>query len=177
MRPTVKKPILPKTDTLDTLVEFPAYLNIDKDNLTEAMAAQADLFFRVGEEYAIAISEREEAKERVAIIDAELGQDSRLKKGKVGKAKEERLTESAIKDLIQINPKHLQAFEAYTATKKRAERFTALRDAFQERGRMLRDLGQLYAAGYFSITVSKGAAADIGRARLNEARGRTQDGD
>lgn len=167
MRPTVKKAAPPRTDVM---AEFRNYLSIDKDNLTEAMAAQADLFFRVGEECAIAVSERDEAKERIATVDAEIGQSCRLKNGK---KPEEKVTESGIKDQIQINTQHQQAFEAYAESKKRAEQFIALRDAFQERGRMLRDLGNLYGAGYFSITASKGAAADIGRARLNEARGRS----
>ncbi len=170
MRPTVKKSSPPRSDVLE---EFRTYLLIDKDNLTEVMASQADLFFRVGEECAIAISVRDEAKERIATVDAEIGQHLRLTNSKKPEGK---VTEAGIKDQIQINSQHQQAFGEYADAKKRAERFIALRDAFQERGRALRDLGQLYAAGYFSISASKGAAADIGRARLNEARGRTQDG-
>lgn len=163
MRPMVRKPIPAKPDVLE---EFRQYLKIDKDALTEAMAVQADLFFRVGDECSLAVSERDEAKERIATVDAEIGHRLRAKKGK----SEDRVTESAIKDAIQTDPQHQVAFENYATAKKRAEQFTALRDAFQERGRMLRDLGQLYAAGYFTVASSKGAAADIGRARLTQAR-------
>jgi hypothetical protein len=163
MRPKVKSP--PPTVKTDTLVEFRSYLKIDKNSLTEAMAEQADLFFRVGEECALAVSRRDEAKEALSTVDAELGQELRN-----GKKTEDRVTEGAIKDKIQTNPRHLRAFEAHTEAKKQAERLVALRDAFQERGRMLRDLGQLYAAGYFTVESSKGAAADIGRAALASAR-------
>lgn len=151
---------------LNILTEFRNYLKIDKDALSEAMAEQADLFFRVGDACANANSEREEAKEHLSTVDSELGQSFRG-----GKKKDDlKITEGSVKDLIQTNQRHQEAFEVYLEAKKRAEQLVALRDAFQERGRMLRDLGNLYATGYFTVTASKGAAADIGREQLARVR-------
>lgn len=161
----MKPMIRPRKPEPDTATEFREYLKIDKDGLDEALAQQADLFFRVAEEYAFAISEREEAKEALNTVDAETGLKLRI-----GKKEDEKMTEGSIKDWVQKDPQHKLAFDNYARKRRRAEQLAALKEAFQERGRMLRDLGNLYATGYFTITASKGAASRIGRERLAQAR-------
>lgn len=155
----------PTSQARSLIEEFQQYLQIDKTKLDEAMASQGDLFFRVGEAYANAVSERDAAKEALNAVDAELSRDCRVP----GKT-DQKMTEGSIKDIVQGHPQHAQAFELYNNAKHLAERLSALRDAFQERGRMLRDLGNLYATGYFTTTATQGAVANIGRERLREAR-------
>ena len=159
MKPTIRTPLPDRT------AEFREYLKIDKDGLDEALSQQADLFFRVAEEYALAISEREEAKEGLNTVDADLGLKLRT-----GKKADEKVTEGLIKDRVQKDPEHKVAFDTYAKKRRRAEQLAALKEAFQERGRMLRDLGNLYATGYFTITAAKGAASRVGREVLNRAR-------
>lgn len=168
MKPQIRPKVAAPSEGPD-LESFKPYLKIDKNGLDEAMAAQADLFFRVAEEYSLAVSRREEAKEALNTTDAELGQQHRT-----AKTAEEKVTEGQIKDRVQKDPKHQAAFTHYAERRKRAELLGALKEAFQERGRMLRDLGHLYATGYFTVTTAKGASSRIGRDALAEARGRTE---
>lgn len=148
----------------DIFTEFKTYLKIDKDGLDEAMAEQADLLFRASDEYATTVSLRDAAKEKLDTVDAQLGLDQRSAKT------DERVTEAAIKERIQTHPKHEIAFTNYTKLKERAERLFGLKNAVQERGRMLRDLSSLYASGYFTVTSSKGAEARLGRGAMSAAR-------
>lgn len=165
-RPKVKTAAkAPSLSSSRLLAEFRDYLQIDTEELNDAMAKQADLFFKIGEECSLAISRRDEAKENLNTVDADLGQSLRnTKKG------DDKRTEGAVRDLIQTDTRHQEAFEKYNMARRDAAVLESLRDAFQERGRMLRDLGQLYAAGYFTVRSSKNAAADIGREQLRRAR-------
>lgn len=165
-RPRVNAPPAHAKQSEQLITEFRSYLNIDKEGLDEAMARQADLYFRIGEACALAISRRDEAKEALNTVDADLGRVLRGAK----KGVEEKRTEGAIKDLIQTDAEHQAAYKRYNDARNEAEVLAALRDAFQERGRMLRDLGHLYATGYFTVRSSTGAAADIGREQLRRAR-------
>lgn len=154
-----------KTSEPDVSEEFRGYLQIDTNDLNEAMAGQADLFFRVAEAYADVVSKRDAAKEYLNTVDAEIGLKLRT-----SKKQDEKVTEGSIKDQIQNSDEHQAAFESYAELRKQTERLTGLKEAFQERGRMLRDLGNLYATGYFTVTGSKGAEAEIGRQRITRAR-------
>ena len=151
-------------DADGVLREFREYLKIDKTGLEEAMAQQADLFFRVSEEYELAVSLREEAKEKLATVDSDLGINLR------GSDKKEKPTEGQIKDMVQSHTRHRAAHEHWANCRRRAARLLSLKEAFQERGRMLRDLGNLYATGYFTTIASKGAASTVGREKLRQAR-------
>lgn len=159
-RPTIVKA---KTAplALDYVDEFREALKLDKDALDDAVAQQADLYFRVSEAFALALSQRDRAKEHLARVDAETGLEFR-KKGESPEAK--------IKDLVQSSSAHKVAFEEYIALKEKAEILAGLKTAFEDRSHMLRVESQLYNSGYFTTALHKGARnamqdvqADAGR--------------
>ena len=165
IRPSVATTVKQQAENidLDLVGQIRPLLKIDKEALDTAMAEQADLFFRVSEAYALAVSRRDAAKEFISAEDAHLDMELR-----VGKA--EKPTESQIKALIQTHQRHLAAYGKYAQEKKNADILGGLKEALQDRGRMLRDLGNLYSAGYFTVSSSKGAASRLGREVLNHAR-------
>jgi hypothetical protein len=134
--------------------EFREYLKVDKHHLDDELVQHSMLFFRVAESYVRAAAKRDELKEELALIDAELD-------GKMRKRAEddgEKVTEAMIKGMIITHKDHIQASEAYQAAKTEADMLGALKESFQTRGYLLRDLCQLYTAQYFDANSVKADA-------------------
>lgn len=123
--------------------EFRAYLSIDKSSLDDEVIRQPSLFFEVSEAYVEAAAERDYAKEDLANIDAVL--DSSIRK----KLSDKKPTEGAVKGLVQCSEEHSKAMRVYLEAKQLADKFAVLKDAFQQRSYMLRDLVSLHTSNYF----------------------------
>lgn len=180
MRPAIKKPSIgtpqaPAADKPDTkaktfvapaplanIGELRSYLMIDKDALDDMLQEQPDLMFRVSEVLEQAVSLRDQAKEYLAVTDAECATHYR--------GKEEKATESKIRDAVQLDSRHAVAFETYMHWKKETGVLGALKDAFEQRGHRLRDLGNLYVSGYFSTSAHKQATGAVQDRRAEEGR-------
>lgn len=153
--PNLRKPAPKVLDSSDPFVaEFKTYLRIDRNDLDTVVSQHAELYFRVAEEAARAVSVRDESEERSKEADAEIDRWLR------DHAKEKE-TEVSIKSRIQTDDKHIAAREKYSAARKRAAVLTALERAFDQRGKMLRELVNLHGQGYFAVA---------GRARMQAAR-------
>ena len=153
--------------TID-IAELRTYLQIDKLALDDEVVRQPSLFYEVSEAYAEAAAERDMLKEHLAGIDAEL--DKRFRK------EGEKATEGKIKAQIQSYKAHQEAFDEWLEAKKQADKLQALKDAFQQRSYMLRDLVSLHNANYFEESSLKTTANQDRvvyhqrRARLGAAR-------
>lgn len=149
-------------------------LKIDKHALDDEIERQPSLFFDVSEAYVAAAAKRDACKEELASIDAELDAvvRKRLEDNK------ERITEAAVKNGIQTHADHGPAFDTYMDAKQEADLLFALKEAFQQRGYMLRDLASLYVASYYEQSSVRGdskmdnAAYSQTRERLAAARGK-----
>lgn len=149
------------------------YLEIDKSSLDSEIERQPMLFYQVCEMYTEAALLRDQAKEELASVDAELDSHhrSRLTKGAEG-----RVTEGQIKTWVQTDLKHEKAFDAYISAKAKADTLEALKDAFKQRSYMLRELASLYVASYFESSSVQGtdstdtATYKLRRKRIAEAR-------
>lgn len=139
-------------------------LGIDKNNLDEELVHQVQAFLEVADEYVLAVSNADSAKEILAEIDA--GLDHKYRQG-------EKKTEAQIKNLILLDPEHGQAYANYTNAKLTAARLSALKDAYYQRNEALKELCKLYVAGYWSTTSVK-ETSDVAytqrRKKLAEAR-------
>jgi hypothetical protein len=148
--------------------EFRRYLEIDKSALDDEVVRQPSLFYEVSEAYAEAAAARDQFKEQLAGIDAEL--DKRFRKDGV------KATEGQIKAQIQSYRAHQEAFDDWLDAKETADKLQALKDAFQQRSYMLRDLVSLHNANYFEESSLKTTATQDQvvyhqrRARLRAAR-------
>jgi hypothetical protein len=81
-----------------------------------------------------------------------------------------------VKNAIQAHSAHAAAYDTYILAKTRADTLQALKDAFQQRSYMLRELASLYVSSYYDESSVKGTGKtdkmiyDRQRERMAEAR-------
>ena len=154
------------------LEEYRRYLRIDKHALDQELVEQPSLLFQISEAFVQAAAERDMLKELLATTDAKLDADVRSQHA------DEKYTEAMVKNQVQTNKKHDQAMLKFLDAKKQAELLFALKEAFQTRSYMIRDLCSLYNANYFEEASAKGtgstdhATYKAGRQRMEAGRAR-----
>ncbi|MCK5235407.1 MAG: hypothetical protein KAR06_00365 [Deltaproteobacteria bacterium] len=151
--------------------EFRDLLKLDRTKLDHACQTQADLFYRVSQQYTMAVSRRDEAKEEVSMVDAKMGQKLRA----TALANDEKLTDKKMAADVQASSEHEEAHSNYLTIKAEADEWGILKESFLQRASMLKELCSLYIAGYFSDVVISGAAGSIvptkqARERISEVR-------
>lgn len=152
--------------------EFREYLRIDKHALDQELEEQSMLLFKISEAFVQAAAERDMLKEKLATIDAELDSEIREEYG------DTKYTETMIKTEVQTDKGHETAMLKYLKAKQQADLLFALKEAFQTRSYMIRDLCSLYNANYFEEASARGTAGtdratyNKGRERIAEARSR-----
>jgi hypothetical protein len=140
-----------------TLAEARKLLFIDKLRLDEVCQTQADIFYRVAEQYAKSVSVRDKAKEDLTAVDADIALELRGSAEKNG----EKMTEGKLLQLVQSSEKHIRAFNDYLDIKYETEQWGALKEAFLQRASMTKELCGLFISGYFSdITVKSDKRMD-----------------
>ncbi len=133
--------------TLD-LINLQKCLQIDKNALDEALVGQPALFFQISEAFVEAMAIKDTKKEQLATVDAEL--DSMFRQ-----SSNDKTTEAKIKNQIQLHPRHQIAFAEFNDAKLYADRLGVLKEAFHQRGYMIRDLCQLAVANFFEVSSVK----------------------
>ena len=134
------------------ITEFREYLRIDKSALDDELIEQSMLLFQVSEAFVEAAAHRDTCKEQAALIDAQL--DSKIRDD--AEKSDTKTTEGDVKAQIQSHPKHEKAFKAFLTAKREADVLSALKEAFQQRGYMLRDMCSLYVANYYEQNAVRG---------------------
>lgn len=160
----------------DPMAEYEAFkakLEIDRDRLDAAVMEQAQVFDEIGERHIRACDLRDAAKTRLAIKDSELAVRYRMKLN----ASREKSTDSIVNDYVLLDPSRGIENDIYTARKKEADLWGILREAFEQRMRMLRELVSLHATGYFNTqsmdapkNIVRDALAESARAKMDEDR-------
>lgn len=125
--------------------ELRRYLKIDKNRLDEELEEQPMLLFKISEAYTEAAAERDAAKEMLTTTDANLDKKGRVELDRA----EEKVTEPMVKTYVQTHKDHAAATAVYLKAKHRANQLESLKESFQSRGYMIRDLCTLYAANYY----------------------------
>ena len=125
--------------------EYRAHLKIDRGRLDDMLVEQPVLFHDVSDAYALAVSQRDMAREDQKRVSARA----------VG-AVREALSVEGIKPTVSLtderleqNESHIEARDRYKSAAMRADRLLALKEAFQQRSYMLKDLAGLYTASYY----------------------------
>lgn len=131
-------------------------LQIDRDNLHEELMAQAFNYCEVAEECARAVSNRDDWKERVSVAKAEAYLRIRTAADNDGL----KVTEASLAAQIELDPTYREAVENYQLWKLTVGELEAARDAWDQRGRMLKELASLWIAGYYGQNSVKGGDAD-----------------
>lgn len=159
--------------TLLTLTDLQEQLAIDKSCLDDEVIRQPMLFYSVSEMLVDALAERDAAKEELNSVDADL---DGIWRRKLGREPKNKLTEAMVKNHVQLSAEHEKAFDVYLKAKTKADRLTALKEAFQARSYMLRDLVSLYSANYYEDASVKPTRAQeasqyaSNRSRISNAR-------
>lgn len=144
------------------LEELKSYLAIDKHSLDTEIERQPSLFFKVGEAYVKAAAHRDYCKEEIGRIDADLYGKYRKKFEKTG----QRVTEGQLANAITSDPDHQAAVDAHIKARTEADMLSGLKEAFNQRSYMLRDLVALHLSSYYEKT----AITDTGNNRELKAR-------
>ncbi len=158
---------VPQRITDPELERYRALIKLDRHALDTAAEEQAQLFLDVCDKHTLAVSVRDEAKETLARVDAQLASEVRLRKT------ETKMTEGAIYDQVVQSQKHQEVTTDYEHKRRDADFWGNLRAAFEQRAKMIRELTGQYSAGYFTVQSgvhARRAGAQEGREALHEAR-------
>jgi len=131
--------------------QLEAKLQIDQHALDIALREHPDLFYKVASELALAISNRDEAKQDLDEIEAEIDIKLRNDAAIVG----EKTTETQIQSNKKIHPKVKSANDKLLEQKLHTAQWTALKEAYEARSYALSKLVDLYLANYFSSNEDK----------------------
>jgi hypothetical protein len=125
-----------------TIEELQKELHINRIALDEELIQQPQLYWEASEGYTIAASNRDTAKLSLDRAEADCALHIRGQQL-------EKLSDKKVADAVLADPTYIGYYESYLQYKALTERLAALRDAFQQRSSMLRDLVVLTNIGYW----------------------------
>lgn len=146
----------------DLLKTLEAKLVIDQHALDDALREHPDLFYKVASELALAISNRDESKQDLDEIQAKVDLDVRSEAAKF----KEKTTEKEVMSMCQIDKAVIAANDKFLKEKYNTTKWTALKDAYEQRSYALSKLVDLYLANYYSSNEDK----KTGGSNLRDAR-------
>jgi hypothetical protein len=149
----VKRSAEPARSSETSIEELEKGLLIDEHALDEALLRQPDAFYRVSKRLAIAISERDYAKQ--ALEEEEARADAHIRESAALESKgdkKEKLTGPEVKALVALDKDVLRASKQLLHLRAQVGMWQALKEAFNQRSYALKDLVTLHAMGYFGET-------------------------
>ena len=121
-------------------------LRIDKHALDREVCEQPERSLNAGQEAARLASVRDFAKDNMKVVAAERALAIREELTAEGG----RVTEAQIEARLTLDSERIDAQHDYILAERDAAMAEAERDAWKERGYMLKSLGDLYSAGYWA---------------------------
>ena len=152
---------------MSLLKQLEAKLVIDEHALDIALREHPDLLYKVASELALAISNRDEAKQELEQIQAQV--DSELRKAAL--ISDQKVTETSIQSNKNTDKRVIAANDVFLEKSYEAAKWTALRSAYEQRSYSLSKLVDLFLANYFSTNEDKktGGAA-VRDVRANQVK-------
>jgi len=138
-------------------------LRIDRHELDTHLQEHPAIYMDVQEAYIQALSIRD-------ANDAAVDEEKALADARVRRKLVDKSTEAQVKSMIVLDEAYAKALEIAQRSKTEAAMLGALVAAFQERGRMLAKLADLYISGYWSQNSARGSSADLRDQRAEEGR-------
>lgn len=149
----------PKTSDLQSLE---ADLAIDEHGLEHACATQPELYYKVAQALALALSRRDAAKLSANEIEASV--DIRIRTELT--RQNEKVTEKAIERLCSDSDEVQAARSDIHKHDTEVLQLEALKESFQQRSYMLKELVSLHLGAYYGDVSQDARAAKEARARL-----------
>lgn len=137
-------------EMLDQLQE---QLAIDRDDLDSSLADQPNLYFHVADVYSRALADREKAQSELSKMKAKIDNEIRYRIAEEGVKR----TEGSIEKEMKGDERYHEARAEWEDRAALAERWGALKESYQQRSFMLRELVQLYIAERHDVAGSSGA--------------------
>lgn len=127
-------------------MDYEKDLEIDKYALDSECVNQPVRFMEWSKRWAEAIAERDRAEQKLKVIEAQVEQRIRMD----GQSRSEKLTESAVKSLVMVDPEVQAAREEAIDSSYRANVLLAARQAMEQRKSMIEKLVNLFLSGYWA---------------------------
>lgn len=153
-------------DPREEFAHLKASLRIDKHSLDEDCIRQPVLYQELCELHVMANSERDAAKENLSAVDAKVAHEVRVKWNAAG----EKYAEARVGDAVQVDVRHIDAYNYWSALVRRAAYLGTLVASADQRSKMLRELGSLFVSGYFDKAVSGRGKRDVDAATAAAGR-------
>jgi len=115
-------------------------LIVDRDELDDAVIGQPELYYHVAEQHVLACGRRDKLKLDLEEAEANADKMLRLQAAKM----ETKVTEAHLRQAIALQPEVANLQRGYTEARTEADLWDALRDAYQQRGRLLPSLVQMH---------------------------------
>ncbi len=131
-------------------------LLIDKNDLDSALIQQPDLYHQVSEQYAKALSRRDQTKRKMEEEEAAISMQTRQKAMDEGL----KITEAAVANVTKLDEMYIKIQVAYLKLKEETDLWKALLDSFEQRSYALTELVNLYVGGYWSPDFPKTTRQD-----------------
>lgn len=153
-RPKLRDPV---SFLVEGLHELEEGLRINKTALDDELQMQPELFYAVSKRAALAVSIRDGAKQTLQETESRINLAVRLAAEKDG----EKLTEREVEARVRLHSKVQAAQDALLAANHEVAMLSALKDAFQQRSYVLKDLANLWVANYYGDASAGRASDDI----------------
>lgn len=141
MAKTIKRKKAARTE----LSFYEKALPIDRHNLDEEVIRQADLFYAVSKQCSGSEKQAAIARDLYYSVKAECAARVRKELEK----QNNRVTKEMVDTALGADPENIEARKVYDEKKHNVTEWQALREAVLQRSFMLKELVQLYVAGYF----------------------------
>lgn len=157
----------------DLIKDLEEGLLIDEHELHAALQMQPDFYYRVSKAYALLLSQRDEAKQTLQVIEAEV--DVKLRREALENG--DKVTEKEIESRKRIHRDVMAANDDLLTLNHKLGEVLALKEAYQQRSYVLKDLVALYIGNYYSDTTQQTSrnamreyAGDSARRAMHEVR-------
>lgn len=134
-----------------------ASVKIDKEALDDEIVKQPTLFLQAADICALAMSRRDEAKAELDQTYASVCDTIRTKAA----AANEKMTEAKLEALATTDEAFVEATEKFLRLKKKADEAYNLRESYDQRGKMLKELVNLFISGYWQSSHATGSKSRL----------------
>lgn len=134
----------PHRNTTEFIEAYERFLTIDQNDLDNAIIQHPELYWHICRELQFAISDRDELKDKLKKIDAELFLSFKQEFESAGT----RATEAVLSASIESDDLHLEALANYRDKCAEVGMLDALKAAFEQRSYALKELVSMYCVNY-----------------------------
>lgn len=146
--------------------ELERELKIDENALEESLQAQPLLFYQVAKQLALQISRRDQAKQGLSEIEAEIDLEIR----EMFRKDERKVTEREIDAEKTKDKSVVAAHKSYAELGTSVGQLSALKEAYMQRGYVLREMVALYLANYYGSDPTIKAPGEMRNRQASEAK-------